>query len=287
MYNSLMSSDVERAANVHNGHSHSLSHSLKSAILNPSASQKRVLAIISLESLAVIILWQFWLGRYLIYPFELVSVAFHEFGHAFMAILTGGTVLGISVSVDEGGLTRFVGGSRCLVLPAGYIGSSIVGSILLLLGFTVKLSKFASIAVDVVLFIVFFFADSMFTRFLVIFQLTLLIFVYFYQDGRFCQYFVLLMGVVASLCSMLAMMTDLIFREIEGSDAYRFSESCTANLLPSVLLGVVWLIFSGIIMGLILLLGLILFRVDGHVDRESEKKSGGYLTGLIEYFELK
>lgn len=52
-------------------------------------------------------------------PMKLVAVFFHEFSHATMCWLTGGKVEGIEVYNNEGGVTKYRGGKRLCVIPAG------------------------------------------------------------------------------------------------------------------------------------------------------------------------
>ena len=57
-------------------------------------------------------------------PMRLLSVFVHEFGHASACWCTGGKVSGIEVYNNEGGVTKFQGGCRLLVIPAGYVGGT-------------------------------------------------------------------------------------------------------------------------------------------------------------------
>jgi hypothetical protein len=54
---------------------------------------------------------------------------------------TGARILSIEVEPDEGGLTRMKGGAACWTLPAGYLGSSFIGSLLVFAGFDTVASK--------------------------------------------------------------------------------------------------------------------------------------------------
>lgn len=61
-----------------------------------------------------------------------------------MAVLTGGRVKSISLDPREGGVTHMVGGKSALTLPAGYLGSSLIGALLIFCGFNIVASKIAS-----------------------------------------------------------------------------------------------------------------------------------------------
>ena len=79
----------------------------------------------------------------------MLVIAFHEFGHAFAAVLTGGKVEGISLDPHEGGVTHMRGGKSAITLPAGYLGSSLIGALLTFCGFNIIASKVASIVLGV------------------------------------------------------------------------------------------------------------------------------------------
>lgn len=64
-------------------------------------------------------------------PLRILVVVFHEAGHALTALLTGGEVVSVTVSPDEGGLTVTRGGLHLLVLNGGYLGSLLAGIALL------------------------------------------------------------------------------------------------------------------------------------------------------------
>jgi hypothetical protein len=68
------------------------------------------------------------------YPFRLFVVFLHEIGHAVAAVLTGGRVLSIGISANEGGVCVTQGGIPFLVLNAGYLGSLLFGALFLVLG---------------------------------------------------------------------------------------------------------------------------------------------------------
>ena len=79
----------------------------------------------------------------------MLVIAFHEFGHAITAILTGGRVQGISLDPHEGGVTHIVGGKPAITLPAGYLGSSLIGALLIFCGFNIVASKVMSFVLGV------------------------------------------------------------------------------------------------------------------------------------------
>ncbi len=81
---------------------------------------------------AVAVIFFFW-HHLLIYPLKVLVVFFHESSHAIATVLTGGQVAELMVSQDQGGHVLSRGGSRFLVLTAGYLGSLIWGTVLYLI----------------------------------------------------------------------------------------------------------------------------------------------------------
>jgi Peptidase M50B-like len=72
----------------------------------------------------------FW-NTILVYPVKVFVVLLHELSHALAAILTGGHVLGITLSPQLGGVTQTVGGWPFLIASAGYLGSIVWGGLIL------------------------------------------------------------------------------------------------------------------------------------------------------------
>jgi hypothetical protein len=65
-------------------------------------------------------------------PFKLITVFLHEASHATACKLTCGKVEGMEVTADEGGVTHTRGGYQWFILPAGYLGSSFWGMVLVI-----------------------------------------------------------------------------------------------------------------------------------------------------------
>ena len=80
-------------------------------------------------ALLCLFLWEHWI----IYPIKLLVVLMHETGHALAAMLTGGDVVSIRISPQQGGVAVTRGGIRFIILCAGYLGSSLIGAALLAL----------------------------------------------------------------------------------------------------------------------------------------------------------
>jgi hypothetical protein len=84
-------------------------------------------------SLATLILWVIPYAGFVTFPIRLFVTFVHEAGHAFATLLSFGTVNRIAVFWDGSGVTETMGGTRLLISSAGYLSTTLYGSILLLL----------------------------------------------------------------------------------------------------------------------------------------------------------
>ena len=77
--------------------------------------------------------YAFW-STLVVWPLRLFVVLLHEVSHGLAALLTGGRVVAIELSAQEGGLCTTAGGWPLVVSSAGYLGSALLGGLLLVLG---------------------------------------------------------------------------------------------------------------------------------------------------------
>ncbi|KAL7493019.1 hypothetical protein ACHAWT_003543 [Skeletonema menzelii] len=156
-------------------------------------------------------------------PMKLVAVFVHEFGHATACWLTGGKVHGIEVYKNEGGVSKYTGGWRWFVIPAGYLGGAFWGAVFV----TFSGDRWASLAIAI-LFCVGMLASLFFApnatmiglnigfivitvAFILVDQLVL---------SPFLQFLTLFYGVFIGIFSVYDIWDDLITRTVEGSDAH-------------------------------------------------------------------
>ena len=93
------------------------------------APPRRLVLPLGLAALALL-LWD----TFAVYPFRLFVVFLHEISHGLAAVLTGGAIVSIGLSFDEGGVCLTRGGWPFLILNAGYLGSLLWGALFLLVG---------------------------------------------------------------------------------------------------------------------------------------------------------
>lgn len=134
---------------------------------------------------------------------QMLVIAFHEFSHAFAAILTGGKVKSISLDPREGGVTHMLGGKTFITLPAGYLGSSIIGALLTFCGFNIVASKIASLVLGVAFLLTLWWGKrDWLTILTILLAVGLLVACWFIAHAIALRFVVLFIGVMSSLYSV-------------------------------------------------------------------------------------
>lgn len=77
----------------------------------------------------------------IVLPLKFLVIYMHELAHGLAAILTGGSIVEISLSPQQGGFAITRGGSRFLILTAGYLGSMLIGAALFLIALRTKADR--------------------------------------------------------------------------------------------------------------------------------------------------
>ncbi|OLY77821.1 hypothetical protein AYI68_g8143 [Smittium mucronatum] len=224
--------------------------------LTPTAEQRTTLYIMAGYLVFILIVWNLPYIKLLLYPFKLVTVAFHEFSHAFMGLCTGAKILSITIDPDEGGATLMRGGLWWFTMPAGYLGSSLIGAIMIFCGFNTVASKVASVIICLCLLVTLFWARNWLTRFItILFIIPIVLLWVFLEKGL--RYFVLFMGVMSCFYSLFDIVEDLVARKVNESDASKFAK---ATGFPSQCCGFIWLVVSFVFFAAAVLLGIVAFK---------------------------
>ncbi|SMR48849.1 unnamed protein product [Zymoseptoria tritici ST99CH_1E4] len=124
-------------------------HHFERRDLTVNRTQAITVGVIGVYVVVIALLWNIPYVKNVLWPFKMLTIAFHEFGHALAAVLTGGKVESIELNPNEGGVTHMRGGKQFFTLPAGYLGSSLIGGLLVFCGFNIVASKVASIVLGV------------------------------------------------------------------------------------------------------------------------------------------
>ncbi|KAH7027766.1 peptidase M50B-like-domain-containing protein [Microdochium trichocladiopsis] len=234
------------------------SHILAARDLSVSSdSQKVTLGIIAAYVVGIAILWNVPYVRWSLWPFKMLVIAFHEFSHAFAAILTGGKVKSISLDPREGGVTHMVGGKSFITLPAGYLGSSLIGALLTFCGFNIVASKVASIVLAVAFLLTLWWGKrDWLTILTILLAVGLLVACWFIAHAVALRWVVLFIGVMSSLYSVWDICDDLILRKVNSSDASVFAKRYGGS---SQCWGLIWSVISVLVMVVGIIAGLAAF----------------------------
>ncbi|KAJ4843298.1 hypothetical protein Tsubulata_039411 [Turnera subulata] len=181
------------------------------------------LVTVSVCTVVILALWRTVLLR----PFKLVTVFLHEASHAVACKLTCGHVEGIQVHADEGGTPQTRGGVYWLILPAGYLGSSFWGMVLILASTNLLTARIAAGCFIAALLVVLLVAKNWTLRGLCIGFVVFIGVIWVLQEttkARILRYVILFIGVMNSLFSVYDIYDDLISRRVHSSDAEKFAE---------------------------------------------------------------
>ncbi|KAK3325561.1 peptidase M50B-like-domain-containing protein [Apodospora peruviana] len=215
---------------------------LHARALTVNDTQKVTLGVIAAYIVGIAILWNLPYIRWVLWPFKMLVIAFHEFGHALACVLTGGKVKSIELDPREGGVTHMLGGRNVITLPAGYLGSSLIGALLTFCGFNIVASKVASIVVGVCFLLTLWWGrKDWLTVGTILLAVGLLVGCWFIAHAEALRYVILFIGVMSSLYSVWDICDDLILRKVNSSDASVFAKRYGGS---SQCWGVIWSIIS-------------------------------------------
>ena len=179
-------------------------------------------------------------------PLRLLATAVHEISHAAVCFLTGGQVLKLEVYENEGGVTYYRGGCRCLVAPAGYLGEAFWGAVFTVCSGGRKTATAAAGTLVVELLLTLCYSPN---RVLVILccvyiGLTILLIVLeWYVITPLLFFFTLFVGVFLGVCAVMDITKHLILSSRPGSDSYAIYEESN-KCCPPRFVGFVWLLIS-------------------------------------------
>ncbi|KAA1477081.1 hypothetical protein DENSPDRAFT_844243 [Dentipellis sp. KUC8613] len=235
--------------------------------LEPNPTQRTTLIVAACYIVAIAILWHVPYLNLIIYPFKLLTVGFHEMSHAFVGVLTCAHIHSIELDPDEGGATRMSGGISWLTLPAGYLGSSLIGAALIACGFDTNASKVASLCLAVFfLFTLWWARRNWLTWVLIVGMSGLIVLFWFVAGGEALRYLVLFIGVMSCLYVLWDVIDDTIARKVNTSDASAFADIC--GCCPSRVWGVVWLLIAACFFAAGILVGLAAFKETAAQQKE-------------------
>ncbi len=203
----------------------------------PSRVQYDIPALMILLGITtvIIIFWDF-VG---FYPLKLFTVLLHEISHGLAAMLTGGRFLKLEISPELGGVATTAGGWRILVISAGYLGSMLWGSLIVILASRMKNDKLISLIIGgLIIFLTVFFVRGLFGFIFSALFGAALILIGLLAPAIVNDIALKVIGLSSILYAITDIKSDLISHTIEGSDAWALSRIL---ILPPVVWGILWM----------------------------------------------
>lgn len=209
------------------------------------AATRRLCLTLALAFMALA-LW----NSFIVYPFRIFVVFLHEISHGIAAVLTGGRILAIGLTFDEGGVCVTDGGSRFLILNAGYLGSLAWGVFFLLVGARRGWARALVAGVGAFTLVVTILYVR--TAFGIAYGLAAgaaLLAVARKLRTDVSEVLLAAIGVVSCLYAVWDVASDVLFRDASGSDA---SALAMVTRIPAFLWGIAWVAISLAVLALTL-----------------------------------
>ena len=185
-----------------------------------------------------LLLWD----TFVVYPFRLFVVFLHEISHGLAAVASGGRIVSIGLSFNEGGVCLTRGGWPFLILNAGYLGSLLWGAAFLLLGGRRTRARSVIAAVGVfTLGVTLVYVRTWFGLLYGVAAALLLLGVASRLKPAVSEFLLAAIGATSCLYAVWDVASDVLRRHTAESDA-----AALARLtgVPAVLWGVAWIALS-------------------------------------------
>jgi len=185
----------------------------------------------------VAVFWNLPIIRAVINPLKLYTIGWHELCHIVVAIVTGGSVLSISIDPNLGGACEIEGGSPTACLFAGYLGSILWGSTLVLGGWNLLVAKILSFCIALGLLLPLSLVRDKLTILITFIYEGLLIGFWFIDHGSPLRWYCLLLGIMNIFYVVWDIADERFMKKANTSDITQFT-----ILFPSTSISF-WIIF--------------------------------------------
>ena len=196
--------------------------------------------------LLALLLYFFWTTIF-VWPLRLFVVLLHEVSHGLAAVLTGGRIVSIELSPQEGGLCTSAGGWPFVISSAGYLGSALFGALFLVLGVGGKPRTHRTVTTllgAALLALTLVYVRSAFGFVYGLVAGALLLAVARWLPEGASSFVLRLLGVTSLLYAPWDIVSDLILRSVPASDAGALARMTG---IPALAWGVLWLAASVVI----------------------------------------
>lgn len=174
----------------------------------------------------------------LVWPLKIFVVFLHELSHGLAAVATGGSIVRIELSLAEGGLCVTRGGSRFLTLSAGYLGSLLFGALILVGGARSRRDReLVALLGLITLGVTLVYVRSLFGFIYGAAAGAAFVGVAWKLPAAVCDGVLALVGSVSCLYAAWDIASDLLLRDVPGSDANALA---AITGVPGVAWGLLW-----------------------------------------------
>ncbi len=185
-----------------------------------------------------------------IWPLKVLVVFLHEASHALAALLTGGRVDEISLSVLEGGHVISRGGNLFLIISAGYLGSLLLGSALFIFGLHTTWDRTMVAGLGVIMIaLALIYMRELFPLVFCLGTGVVLLGVARFLDQRVSDLVLRIIGLTSMIYVPYDIFSDTILRSHLNSDARIMSQMIGG---PTLFWGVLWLVISVVVVAAVL-----------------------------------
>ncbi|KAA1468843.1 hypothetical protein DENSPDRAFT_863851 [Dentipellis sp. KUC8613] len=191
--------------------------------VRPTHDQVPILYVIVVYTVVLFGFWTIPGARILINPLKLFAIGWHELCHVIVAIMTGGTILKLTIDPNLGGCTIVEGGHPPSILAAGYFGSTVLGALFILSGFDTLVAKILSFVAGLGLIMPLALVRDKLTILLTLVYEGLLIGFWFIDHAQALRWYLLLLGVLHIFYVVWDITDDKFFRKTNDSDCTQFS----------------------------------------------------------------
>ncbi len=216
--------------------------------------RQRSLAVALVAFALVFIVWNIPQLDFLLYPLRLFVTFVHETGHGMAALLTGGDIGRLVVFSSGSGVATTAGGTRALILPAGYLGAALFGAALFYIANTVLFSRTISLVLALMVAVVsILYTDFLSTAWLVGMGFALVLGLIAWKVSRNGNLLVLnLLAVVTGLNAVMDVvgLVNNSGASLGGvrNDAAAFSAQ-VAPLIPAAVWAILWALIAVLLLG--------------------------------------
>jgi len=171
----------------------------------------------------VAVLWNLPVIRAVINPLKLYTIGWHELCHIVVAIISGGSILSISIDPNLGGACEIEGGSPFAVLFAGYTGSILWGCTLVLGAWNLLVAKILSFCIAFGLLLPLSLVRDKLTIVITMIYEGLLIGFWFIDHGNPLRWYCLFLGIMNVFYVVWDISDERFMKKANTSDITQFT----------------------------------------------------------------